>query len=196
MPQRSYGPISPLFERIQRASDPSNGKDDVRRASPLTMTKRISHRIELGLSRRDPQSTLFSRAVWSGGAARAFLLAPTSVLQGASAMGGSAVTRRRVTRRAPRSREVNATRGRLPSELILRSRTPDFGTIDRRHVVRLAHVSRAFVQSASGACAYAPNHRRHRRATHHDARRCRRCPLQNGSHAPVRGAATVHEVHG
>jgi hypothetical protein len=128
-------------------------------------------RIELGPSRRDPQGTLTREH-------------RQTALQGASAMGGTAVTRR-VSRRVCE---------RQPSTLIRWSTPFDFGV---SVATRMAHANRAFVRSSSRTnaaraaralaegLAYASNHRRG-----HDTRRC---SLQNG--LPAHSSA-LHEVSG
>jgi len=106
-----------------------------RRAFPARIVILDVCRIELGPSRRDPQGTLQNRNR-SGDT--------QNVLQGASAMGSSVVTRRV-------SRRVTA-----------------FGV---RVATRPAHANRACMQSASlldAACTHASNHRRQDQST----RRC------------------------
>lgn len=147
---------------------------DLRRILPLTVNLDVC-RIELGPSRRDPQGTLqeLSR-----------LGDTKNALQGASAMGSFAVTRR-VSRRVSE---------RQSSLFIERSTTFDFGV---RVATRSAHANRACMRSASilvAACTHASNHLRGVQST-------RRCSLQNGlsvaraSHG-ARVSSTAHGVHG
>lgn len=151
------------LEEIQRSA-PRSGRIEPRSVN-------LRRRIELGPLRRDPQGTPTPEQQ------------PTA-LQGASAMGGTAVTRR-VSRRVCE---------RQPSALIRRSTTFDFGV---GVATRMAHANRAFVRSSSRTnaalaaralaegLAYASNHRRG-----YDTRRC---SLQNG--LPAHSSA-LHEVSG
>lgn len=159
-------PYGARYEGIQR---------DSRGVLPLSVNLDVC-RIELGPSRRDPQGTLRKHAKheWSGDT--------QNVLQGASAMGSFAVTRR-VSRRVSE---------RQPSLLIERSTSFDFGV---RVATRSAHANRVCMQSASpldAACTHASNHRREDQST-------RRCSLQNGLHVSankVRVLGAAHGVHG
>jgi hypothetical protein len=162
------------LEEIQRSSSVRQrrrrSRSRSRRVDPRSVILDIC-RIELGPSRRDPQGTLTREQ-------------QQTALQGASAMGGTAVTRR-VSRRVCE---------RQPSGLIRRSTTFDFGV---SVATRMAHANRAFVgsfsrtsaalaaRSLAEGLAYASNHRRG-----HDTRRC---SLQNG--LPAHSSA-LHEVSG
>jgi hypothetical protein len=124
-------PYGARFEEIQR---------ELRRVLPLDVNLDVC-RIELGPSRRDPQGTLQNRNRPGD---------TQNVLQGASAMGSFAVTRR-VSRRVSE---------RQPLLLYQRSTAFDFGV---RVATRSAHANRACMQSASildAACTRASNHLR------------------------------------
>lgn len=139
-------------------------------------------RIELGLTRRDPRS-----ASPIGPSERVRINTARSsrprdvrnetraALQGASATGGSAVTRR-----SPAMAHVTAER--QPSGVMPRSTTFEFGV---SVLARMAHANRAYVSSTPVAGAYAHNHRRDHQS--------RRCTLQNG--LPAKSSA-AHGVHG
>lgn len=143
-----------------------------------------SSRIELGLPRRDPRSASPScghraeRACAHQHRSSRPRVEATAVLQGASATGGSTVTRR-----SPAM--VRVTAERQPSGVMPRSTTFDFGV---SVLARVAHANRACAATtllASVAGAYAHNHRRDQQS--------RRCTLQNG--LPAKSSA-AHGVHG
>jgi hypothetical protein len=153
-------PYGARYEEIQR---------DQRRILPLTVNLDVC-RIELGPSRRDPQGTTQKARSGRSGVGK-------NALQGASAMGSFAVTRRvsrRVTERHPTAF--------------------DFGV---RVATRSAHANRACMRSASlldAAGTHASNHRREDQST-------RRCSLQNGlpvsrSSIEVHVHSAAHGVHG
>ena len=143
-----------------------------------------SSRSELGLTRRDPRS-----ASPVGPSERVRINTAHSsrprddekktALRGASATGGSAVTRR-----TPAMARVTAER--QPSGVMPRSTTFELGV---SVLARMAHANRAYVsftsRSANVAGAYAHNHRRDEQS--------RRCTLQNG--LPAKSSA-AHGVHG
>jgi hypothetical protein len=164
-------PYGARYEGIQR---------DSRRVLPPSVNLDVC-RIELGPSRRDPQGTFRKHAKheWSGDT--------QNVLQGASAMGSFAVTRR-VSRRVSE---------RQPSLLIERSTSFDFGV---RVATRSAHANRVCMQSASildAACRYTSNHQRGVKVAEDQS--TRRCSLQNGLHVSankVRVLGAAHGVHG
>lgn len=142
-------PYGARYEGIQR---------DSRRVLPLSVNLDVC-RSELGPSRRDPQGTLQNRNR-SGDT--------QNVLQGASAMGSFAVTRRV-------SRRVIA-----------------FGV---RVATRPAHANRACMQSASildAACTHASNHRRQDQST----RRCSLQNGLHVFANKVRVPGAAHGVHG
>jgi hypothetical protein len=141
-----------------------------------------SCRIELGPSRRDPQGTSPNERdghvrINTVRGSRHRGADEEIALQGASATGGSAVTRR--------VRTARVTAERLPSGVMPRSTSFEFGV---SALARLAHVNRAYVASNFMAGAYAHNHRRE-----HPSRCARRCTLQNG--LPAKSSA-AHGVHG
>ena len=142
-----------------------------------------SCRIELGPTRRDPQGQLPDQ----GERVRINTVRSSrpqdeknTALQGASATGGSAVTRR------ARPGTARVTAERQPLGVMPWSTTFEFGV---SVVARLAHVNRACTwsvdPSGSPGRAYAHNHRREHQT--------RRCTLQNG--LPAKSSA-VHGVHG
>ncbi|MDB5216642.1 MAG: hypothetical protein JWO86_4569 [Myxococcaceae bacterium] len=156
-------PYGARYEGIQR---------DPRGILPLTVNLDVC-RIELGPSRRDPQGTLQNRN--RSGAFK-------NALQGASAMGSFAVTRR-VSRRVSERR---------PTAF-------DFGV---RVATRWAHANRACMQSAfilNAVCTHASNHQREHRASSRPM--TRRCSLQKGlpvsrSSIEVHVHSAAHGVHG
>ncbi len=135
-------------------------------------------RTELGLTRRDPRSVSPigpSERVRINTARSSRPRDEEAALQGASATGGSAVTRR-----APAMAPVTAER--QPSGVMPRSTTFEFGV---SVLARMAHANRAYARATSVAGAYAHNHRRDHQP--------RRCTLQNG--LPAKSSA-AHGVHG
>jgi hypothetical protein len=139
-----------------------------------------SCRIELGPPRRDPRGTLPSdgnERVRINTVRSSRPQDEKAALQGASATGGSAVTRR--------VRPARVTAERQPPGVMPRSTTFEFGVCA---LARMAHVNRAYAASIFGDDAYAHNHRRE-----HPSRCARRCTLQNG--LPAKSSA-AHGVHG
>ena len=136
-----------------------------------------SCRTEHGPSRRDPQGTSPNERDEHVRINTVRSSQPRDegfALQGASATGGSAVTRR--------VRTARATAERLPSGVMPRSTSFEFGV---GVPARMAHVNRAYVASNFVDGAYAHNQRRDHQA--------RRCTLQNG--LPAKSSA-AHGVHG
>ena len=169
---------------IARAMPRSYGgrNQEIQRNLRLGTSVRESSRIELGLTRRDPRSATPLGPIERVRINTARSSRPRGdekALQGASATGGSAVTRR-----APAMACVTAER--QPSGVMPRSTTFEFGV---SVLARMAHVNRAYATSsprmARGAGAYAHNHRRDHQS--------RRCTLQNG--LPAKSSA-AHGVHG
>jgi hypothetical protein len=163
------------YEGIQR-----NPRD----ATAHSSTSNVIHvcRIELGPTRRDPRGhSLYERneqvRINTVRCSRP-QDEKKSALQGASATGGSAVTRR--ARRADAVARVTAER--QPSGVMPRSTTFEFGV---SVLARMAHVNRACAESMFMDDAYAHNHRREHQT--------RRCTLQNG--LPAKSSA-AHGVHG
>lgn len=182
---KGWGGSSPCGHfSIARAMPKSYGarndgiQRNVRLGLPVCLVILDSSRIELGLTRRDPRSLspIGPNARVRINTAR--FLRPRderSALQGASATGGSAVTRRA-------SEMVRVTAGRQPSGVMPRSTTFEFGV---SVLARMAHANRAYAASTSVDDAYAHNHRRDHQS--------RRCTLQNG--LPAKSSA-AHGVHG
>ena len=136
-------------------------------------------RIELGPTRRDPRGISpyeRSERVRINTALSSRPQDEVSALQGASATGGSAVTRR------ARPGMARVTAECLPPGVMPRSTTFEFGV---GVLARLAHVNRAYAKSTFEDGAYAHNHRREHQT--------RRCTLQNG--LPAKSSA-AHGVHG
>ena len=169
-----------------------------RRAFPARNVILEVCRIELGPTRRDPQGHLpppNDDANDANGRAR-INTRPSHVdrseplgcqqrthktaLQGASATGGSTVTR------CARPEAARVTAERQPSGVMPWSTTFEFGV---SVLARMAHVNRACTWSVFNGRAYAHNHRRE----HHSNVMARRCTLQNG--LPAKSSA-AHGVHG
>ena len=182
---KAWGGSSPCGQfSIARAMPKSYGarhggiKRSSRSSPPVRLVILDISRTELGLTRRDPRSAspIGPNARVRINTARS--LRPRdegSALQGASATGDSAVTRR-----SPVLARVTAER--QPPGVMPRSTTFEFGV---RVLARLAHVNRAYATSTSVSGAYAHNHRRDHQS--------RRCTLQNG--LPAKSSA-AHGVHG
>ena len=152
-----------------------SGHFSVARAMPKSYS-----RIELGLTRRDPR---IASPFVTGERVRINTVRSSRphdehrALQGASATGGSTVTRRvRVLGTA------RVTTGRPAAGVMPRSAAFEFGV---SVLARMAHANRAYVAVTPVPDAYAHNHRRDHRP--------RRCTLQNG--LPAKSSA-AHGVHG
>ena len=157
---------------------------EIQRNLRLGTSVRESSRIELGLTRRDPRSASPVGPIERVRINTARSSPPRddekeTALRGASATGGSAVTRR-----TPAMARV--TDERQPSGVMPRSTTFELGV---SVLARMAHANRAYASftslSANVAGAYAHNHRRDQQS--------RRCTLQNG--LPAKSSA-AHGVHG
>jgi hypothetical protein len=138
-----------------------------------------SCRIKLGPPRRDPRGTTQPSEQYERVPINTVRCSrpqnEEAALQGASATGGSAVTRR------ARPARVTAER-QPPGVMPRRSTTFEFGV---RALARRAHVNRAYAESPCGDEAHAHNQRREDHT--------RRCTLQNG--LPAKSSA-AHGVHG
>ena len=171
---------------IARAMPKAYGarNQEIQRSVRMGLSVRGSSRSELGLTRRDPRSAspvgpIERVRINTARSSRPRDDEKKTALRGASATGGSAVTRR-----TPAMARV--TDERQPSGVMPRSTTFELGV---SVLARMAHANRAYASftslSANVASAYAHNHRRDQQS--------RRCTLQNG--LPAKSSA-AHGVHG